>query len=321
MLNTATNGRIVSWRPRRRVLGDVPYLPSSTVRRNEPLALHTTLGVGGRADYFVVAGSPADLRRVILFAVERECPLFFLGAGSNVAFSDEGFRGVVVRLGGAFSYIGVEENTIEAGGAAPVQRVLREAYMHGLSGFEFASGIPGSVGGGLRMNAGTIGGSIGSVTKRIRVLDKFGEEHTIDAADAGFRYRGSDLDGYAIVGAEFELKPEGASAIQRRVAALESRRKSSQPDYGRCAGCVFKNPPNAAAGKLLDDLGFKGRKVGGAFVSDRHANFIINDGTATRQDIDRLIEVMRAEVRERYGVELETEVLRMGPYGPEGRAA
>jgi UDP-N-acetylmuramate dehydrogenase len=268
-----------------------------------------------------VAGSPADLRRVILFAVERECPLFFLGAGSNVAFSDEGFRGVVVRLGAAFSYIQVEENTITAGAAAPLQRVLREAYMHGLSGFEFASGIPGSVGGGLRMNAGTIGGSIGGVTRRIHVLDRLGAEETIDGWDAGFRYRGSALGDYAIVGAEFTLTPEGASAIERRVAALEARRKSSQPDQGRSAGCIFRNPPNAAAGKLLDDLGFKGKKVGGAFVSDRHANFIINDGSATRRDIDFLIEAMRAEVRERYGVELETEVLRMGEYGPEDRAA
>jgi UDP-N-acetylmuramate dehydrogenase len=287
----------------------------------EPLALHTTLGIGGPADLYIEVGSPEDLKRVLAFAAEREQPFFLLGAGSNVVFSDEGFRGLVVRLGGPFHWIRVNGNRLEAGAATPLQRLLREAYLVGLGGLEFVSGVPGTVGGALATNAGTKRGSIGDVIQEIRCFDRIGNEKRITAQDAGFRYREAELKELVVVSADFELHPERARVIARRVAELEANRRKSQPQSERSAGCVFKNPPNDVAGRLLDQLGFKGKRIGGAVVSRKHANFILNDGSATRRDFDHLVELIQAEVRERYGYELEPEVLRVGPYGPERRRA
>jgi UDP-N-acetylenolpyruvoylglucosamine reductase len=317
MPSPASVQRRSQWQSARRVVGNAPYLPSSVVRLNEPLSRHTTLRIGGRADLYVEAGSPEDLKRVLTFAAERERPVFLLGAGSNVVFSDDGFRGVVVRLGPPFCWAQAEGNSLEAGGGAPLHRVLREAYYAGLSGLEFLSGVPGTVGGALAMNAGTKMGSIGDVVHEIRCFDRIGNEKRIPAADAGFRYRGSNLDVLVIVAADFELRPERARVIAHRVAELEAYRNRSQPRNKRSAGCVFKNPPDAPAGKLLDELGFKGKRIGGARVSMKHANFILTDGSATRRDFDHLMEAMRTQVRERYGFELEPEVLLVGPFGPE----
>lgn len=299
------------------MVGTAPYLPTSRVFEWEPLARHTTLGLGGPADLYIEVGSPEDLKRILLFAAERELPLFLLGNGSNVAFSDEGFRGIVIRLGGAFQWVQIEPPQLQAGAGMPLPRVLREAANAGLSGLEPLVGVPGTVGGALVTNAGTRKGSIGDAVRQVHCLDRVGTRRVLDAAEAGFRYRGSLLGELVVVGAKFELQPAPTAEIEQRMAELQAQRRKAQPANDMSAGCVFRNPPGAAAGRLLDELGFKGRRVGGAMVSEKHANFVLNDGSATRQDFDDLIAAMRAAVRENHGYELELEVLRVGPFGPE----
>jgi UDP-N-acetylmuramate dehydrogenase len=292
--------------------GGFPYLAASLVRRLESLCRHTTLGLGGFADLYIEVGSAEDLKRILVFAAERELPVVTLGGGSNVLFPDSGFRGIVLSLRRGFDWVTVDGETLEAGAGAHLSRVANEAYQSGLSGFEFAVGIPGSVGGALILNAGTRAGDIGSMVESIRAVDRLGRERTLRQEEAGFRYRDSDLAELTILSATFHLRPERGETIARRMAELRDYRRKTQPPRGRSAGCVWKNGPDYSAGLLLDRLGFKGKKIGGAFVSDEHANFIINDGTATATDYLNLMAEMADAARREKGIELEPEVICVG---------
>jgi UDP-N-acetylmuramate dehydrogenase len=293
-------------------LGGFPYLAASLVRRLESLRHHTTLGLGGVADFYVEVGSVEDLKRILVFAAERELPVVTLGGGSNVLFPDSGFRGIVLSLRRGFDWVTVDGEILEAGAGAHLSRVANEAYQSGLSGFEFAVGIPGSVGGALILNAGTRAGDIGSMVENIRAVDRLGRERTLRQEEAGFRYRDSDLAELTILSATFHLRPERGETIARQMAELRDYRRKTQPPRGRSAGCVWKNGPDYSAGLLLDHLGFKGKKIGGAFVSDEHANFIINDGTATAADYLNLMAEMADVARREKGIELEPEVICVG---------
>jgi UDP-N-acetylmuramate dehydrogenase len=293
-------------------LGGFPYLAASLVHRHESLRRHTTLDLGGAADLYIEVGSVEDLKRILWFTAERELPVVILGGGSNVLFPDSGFRGIVLSLRRGFDWVTVDGDVIEAGSGAHLSRVVHEAYQTGLSGFEFAVGIPGSVGGALVMNAGTRAGAIGSIVENLHAVDRLGHERTIKQEEAGFRYRGSDLGEFTILSATFRLRPDRGESIAERMREIRDYRRKTQPPRGRSAGCVWKNGPDYSAGLLLDNLGFKGKRIGGAFVPDQHANFIINDGTATATDYLNLMAEMADAARREKGIELEAEVVCVG---------
>jgi UDP-N-acetylmuramate dehydrogenase len=232
-----------------------------------------------------------------------------------VLFDDRGFRGVVMRLGSAFAKVRRSDETLHVGAAARLSHVMNHACRSDLSGFELAAGIPGTIGGALVMNAGTPHWRIGDRCEEVQVLDLLGREQRIPKAEAGFGYRQSGLSQYLVLSARFRLTRGHAEAVSETMARVRAQRRSTQPWRKKSAGCVFKNPPEESAGRLLDSLGFKGKRVGGAVVSRRHANFILNDGTATASDYLALIEMMRDTVQNRCGITLEQEVVQVTPWG------
>lgn len=285
----------------------------SVVREQESLGPKTTLRVGGPADVFVEPASEADLSLVRRECFTRGVPFFVLGRGSNLLVRDGGIRGVVVRLSQpAFSRIEFADQAAAAGAGAKLKDLANEARRRGLAGFEFMHGIPGSVGGALRMNAGAHGGWMFDLVQRVRVMDARGRVAELPATDVPAQYRGCPLlRNHLALAAVFLGCPDAEAAIRERMEAANEKRWASQPAQAS-AGCIFKNPSLAPAGRLVDEAGLKGLRVGAAMVSDVHANFIVNTGGATARDVLELIEVVRTRVRDRTGVELATEVEIVG---------
>jgi UDP-N-acetylenolpyruvoylglucosamine reductase len=290
-------------------------LPATTVvRRDEPLAKRTTLRVGGPADLFMEPADESELGVVLDLVRTHEVPLFVLGRGSNLLVRDGGIRGAVVSLQHPhFSRIEVQGERIEAGAGAYLKHLANAARDAGLTGFEFLEGIPGSLGGALRMNAGAMGGWTFDRVETLRYMTRAGEVHVIPGAEAGARYRGCPLlfDSLAL-GAVLRGEPAEREGIRERMTASNQKRWSSQPRQPS-AGCTFKNPrPELPAGRLIDELGLKGTRVGDAMVSDIHANFFVNLGAATARDVLDLIALVQDRARRERGVELETEVEILG---------
>jgi UDP-N-acetylenolpyruvoylglucosamine reductase len=289
-------------------------LPNAVVRAGEPLAKRTTLRVGGLADIYVEPSSESDLARLMQICRERSVPLMVLGRGSNLLIRDGGIRGVVVCLAHpCFGAIEVFGRQLRGGGGAKLKAVSVRAREAGLSGLEFLEGIPGSVGGALRMNAGAMGGATFDVVTHVRFMDESGEIHERSAAQMKAEYRSCPLLKSCIaLGATFQGEPASRELIARRSGEFNERRWQSQPKEPS-AGCIFKNPsPAMTAGKLIDKAGLKGVRVGGAVVSGVHANFIVNDGTATATNVLDLIELIRSRVKGASGLELQTEVEIVG---------
>jgi UDP-N-acetylenolpyruvoylglucosamine reductase len=286
---------------------------AAVVRENEPLARRTTLRVGGRADLYVEPASEADLAAVLRLCAARARPWRVLGRGSNLLVRDGGVRGVVVCLAQpAFRRIEVRETEIHAGAGARLKDVAVEAQRHSLAGLEFLEGIPGSVGGALRMNAGAYQAWTFAVLERVRLMTPAGEAQERPAAEVPASYRSCPIFATHIaLGAVFRGRPDRAAAIRERMDGFSRRRWQTQPREPS-AGCIFKNPPAIAAGKLVEELGLKGVRMGGAKVSEAHGNFIVNTGGATARDILELIRHIQAEARARRGIELETEVEILG---------
>lgn len=295
---------------------DEHWLPDGTVLRNEPLSSHTTFGIGGPADWFVRAETVRDVSAALVFAREQGVPLFILGGGSNVLFSDAGYRGVVLTLAGELARIDFDGVRVTAGAGALLPRVGLLAGKRGLSGLEFASGIPGQVGGAVVINAGTRDAWIGPLIDRIRLCNRDGEAYQMARDEAGFRYRGSDLGGEIVLGVELVLSEARPEEVRVKSQSYRRARTETQPVGTRNAGCVFKNPQPLSAGKLIDELGLKGFRVGDAMISPVHANFVINLGQATAEDVRRVMAEMKRRVRESYGVELEPEVVLVGVDAP-----
>jgi UDP-N-acetylenolpyruvoylglucosamine reductase len=285
----------------------------TVIRRDEPLAKRTTLRVGGPADLYVEPASEADLAQVLKFCSERRLGFFVLGRGSNLLVKDGGFRGVVLSLAQPhFSRVELAGERLRCGAGAKLKAVAVEAKRNCLAGLEFLEGIPGSIGGGLRMNAGAMGGAIFDVVESVRLMDHHGEvsERTSGELAAGYRSC-SALKTHLALGAVLRGTPGQREQIERRMHEYSQKRWGSQP-AAPSAGCMFKNPPGIPAGKLIDELGLKGARVGGAFVSAEHGNFIVNDGTASARDVLELVELIRSRVRSERGLELETEVQLVG---------
>jgi UDP-N-acetylenolpyruvoylglucosamine reductase len=286
---------------------------TTVIRCNEPLAKHTTLRVGGPADIYVEPASEPDLAAVLACCHKHGWQLFVVGRGSNLLVRDHGFRGVVISLAQAqFSRIELTGERLSCGAGAKLKMVAVEAKRNALAGLEFLEGIPGSLGGGLRMNAGALGGALFDVVESVRLMSLDGIAHERTAQNMTVAYRSClTLKDHVATSAILRGKPGSREEIEQRMNEFSHKRWQSQP-AAPSAGCMFKNPGPIPAGKLIDEMGLKGTRIGGAVVSTEHGNFIVNDGTATARDVLELVEIIRQRVRAERGIELETEVEIIG---------
>ena len=290
------------------------YVPRDNIHLQEPMAGHTTFRIGGPADCFVQLEDEEQLRKVRRYLGLAGVPFFVLGNGSNLLVDDAGYRGVVLQIGQKMSDISVQGCHIIAKAGATLRQVAVAALEHGLTGFEFASGIPGTVGGGVVMNAGAYGGEMSQVVNQVRVVSKEGESMELDNDTMEFRYRGSVIRGSAFTVTEvtFRLEPGDREAIRAKMEELAARRREKQPLEYPSAGSTFKRPEGHFAGKLIMEAGFAGYRIGGAQVSEKHCGFVINTGDATARDVRALIEEIQARVKERVRVDLEPEIVFLG---------
>ena len=283
------------------------------ILENEPMSKHTTFRVGGPADVMFLPESGEQLAAALAAAKAAGVPVVVIGNGSNLVVRDGGIRGLVIALGEGMAAIARAGNILTAWAGASLSRVAAYAQASGLSGLEFASGIPGTLGGGCAMNAGAYGGQLSDVLLDAEVLLN-GECRTLTREDMQMGYRTSLplREGGIVVSARFELTPDDPEAIAARMRDLNARRRDKQPLNHPSAGSTFKRPEGFFAGALIEQAGLKGRAVGGARVSEKHAGFIVNTGGATAADILSLIGIVQDEVQARFGVRLETEVRVLG---------
>lgn len=285
------------------------------VRVDEPLARHVTFRIGGPADVLVAPRSRDELRDAARYLYDCGIPFIVLGAGSNVLVSDLGIRGVVVKIGKGVDRVRIEGTTVVAEAGAGLPALARRAAARGLSGLEFSAGIPASVGGAVVMNAGAHGHAMAEIVRAVRVVTPEGEEDLPGPA-LGFGYRTSRLQTTAcvVVEATLHLTRADPAEVRARTEEWLRRRGESQPLGPPSSGCVFRNPPGDHAGRLVDLAGGKRLTVGGARVSDLHANYILNDGRATAADVIALMDKVSALVAEKFGVRLEPEIKFLGEF-------
>lgn len=279
-------------------------------KQNEPLAQYTTFKIGGEAKLFCVPATQQQLVNTIKELHQSGMRYYLLGNGSNVLFSDKGFDGAIIHLGKSLGDISVKGNAITAQTGALMGRLSQAAAQNGLAGLEFAAGIPGSVGGGIYMNAGAYGGEISDVLKQVTFLDETDAVRTLSADQLEFGYRTSAFayHPWCILEAEFVLTPGNKEEITAKMRDFMHRRKEKQPLEWPSAGSTFKRPQGAFAAALIEQCGLKGYRVGGAAVSEKHSGFVVNLGGATCADVLQLTEDVARIVQQRTGYKLEREV-------------
>ncbi|MDO4575891.1 MAG: UDP-N-acetylmuramate dehydrogenase [Planctomycetia bacterium] len=281
------------------------------ILNQEPMAMHTWFQLGGNAEYFAEPETPTELAAMVRRCEEENVPLRILGGGSNILVREAGVSGLVLHLSENLTPgPRVEENRIRVGGSIPLGHLVTSAVRAGLGGLEELIGIPGTVGGALRGNAGTNSVDMGQHLKSVLVMRGNGEISEKTAADLAFGYRQSSLDGSIILEAEFELREEPPVELARQMQKLWILRKSAQPMGHQCSGRIFRNPVESGsnASEIIEMAGLKGTRLGGAVVCERQANFIVTEPECTPSDILRLIDLIREQVFKRFGVELETEI-------------
>jgi UDP-N-acetylmuramate dehydrogenase len=279
---------------------------------NQSLGEFTWFRVGGPAQVYFAPESEADLA-YFMAHLPQEIPVTVIGVGSNLIVRDGGVEGVVIRLGRGFNAIECEDDTVRAGTGALDKRVAEAAATAGIGGLEFYFGIPGTIGGALRMNAGANGGETKDVLVSATGVNRKGEIVTLDNAAMQFRYRGNDADpSIAFTSALYRGPRTGIDAIRTRMAEVQNHRETAQPIREKTGGSTFKNPPGHSAWKLVDAAGLRGYAIGDAQVSEMHCNFLINRGNATAADIETLGETVRARVKAHSGIDLEWEIKRIG---------
>ncbi len=286
------------------------------IRINEPMSLHTTFHTGGPADYFVMPRTPAQLSGLLAFSREWDIPCYLIGNGSNLLVSDRGYRGIIIQLFQNYSDIRVHDHRITAQAGALLSRIAAAALDASLSGFAFAAGIPGTLGGACVMNAGAYGGEMKDVLESVSLMEEDGRVSTLSAKDLGLGYRTSKIarNRQILLEATIALTPGNADEIRSVMADLAKRRREKQPlEYGS-AGSTFKRPPGYFAGKLIQDCGLRGYSMGGASVSEKHCGFIINQDHASSDDIYRLIRHVQETVLRQFQVALEPEVKLLGEF-------
>lgn len=287
------------------------YVSGENIRLQELMAGHTTFRIGGPADCFLQIENTEQIKKVQRYLKLLEIPYFVMGNGSNLLVDDSGYRGIVLQIGQKMSGITVEGSCIIAEAGALLSQVAHVAMEHSLTGLEFASGIPGTVGGGVMMNAGAYGGDMSQVVTQVCVISDEGETLKLANETMEFGYRTSTIrhNSFLVTEVTFELQKGDKDVIKAKMEELAVRRREKQPLEYPSAGSTFKRPEGYFAGKLIMDAGLSGFQIGGARVSDKHAGFIINTGNATARDVKRVIAVVQERVKEKFRVDLEPEIV------------
>ncbi len=286
---------------------------SDSILLNEPMSEHTTFKTGGNADIFIKIGSADELKKIICLLKSENYPYFVLGKGSNLLVSDKGIRGVVLYMGGLKGIVAEGESVTSYSGNS-LASVAGECLKNSLTGFEFASGIPGTVGGAMYMNAGAYGSEMNDIIESVVVLDKDNNivKRNKDELKLGYRSSVIQENGDILISAKYRLKKGDKEKIRQKMSELNLRRKEKQPLEFASAGSTFKRPKGYFAGKLIEDSGLKGFEHCGAAVSDKHCGFIVNLGSARTEDILYVIDYVRDKVYNKFGVKLQTEVKFIG---------
>lgn len=294
----------------------VDIVGEENVHTDEPMSRHTTFRIGGNADYFVKPGNADEVAAVIAVCREYNIPYFILGNGSNLLVSDDGYRGMIINIMDNMDSVTVDGRIITAQAGAMLVRVSVMARDNALTGLEFASGIPGTIGGAVYMNAGAYGGEMKNVVKTVRAIDEYGRIYELDFEKMDFSYRHSIVEERKLIVLEVTLELEHGSreAIDDRMKELAEARRSKQPLEYPSAGSTFKRPEGYFAGKLIMDAGLRGYSVGGAQVAEKHCGFVINKGGATASDVVELIRDVQHDVDDKFGVTLEPEVKMLGEF-------
>lgn len=290
----------------------VEIIDKNRIFQNEMMKKHTSFKIGGPADFFIIIESVEELKAVLKFAKELDIPVTCIGNGSNLLIKDNGIRGLTIKLD--FKDLTINEDEIEAGAGVPIPVLARKAYENGLSGLEFASGIPGTLGGAIKINAGAYGGEFKDVVDFTTYLDNNLQVHTVSNEDQNFSYRNSRFNNTddIIISAKMKLKKENKDIIKARMDEFSAKRKTKQPINFPNAGSVFKRKNEYIAAEVIDKCGLKGYNIGDAYISDLHAGFIINKGNATAKDVIQLIEHIKNTVHEKYNINLELEIKVIG---------
>lgn len=282
---------------------------SDILKPDEPLAPYTWLKVGGPAKYLAEPTTTDQLQALVKYCSQNNIAMRVLGGGSNLLIPDAGFDGVVIRLTAeVFSEINIDGTTVKAAGGALLSNVISETVRAGLAGLELLAGIPGTVGGAVHGNAGTRQADVGNYVSAVSVLTATGERRELAEDALTFSYRTSSVDELVVLNCTMQLKEDEPDAITDRMRKVWIMKKATQPLSSQSAGCIFKNPRGLSAGDLIEQAGLKGTRIGGAEISDRHANFIVTSETACCDDVLQLMEKARAAVAEQFGVDLETEI-------------
>lgn len=286
------------------------------VRLDEPMKNHTTFRIGGNADVYVSIASESEVKALVEMLKSTNTPYFIIGNGSNLLVSDQGYRGVIIEIGKDYCGIRMDGNKLIVKAGTLLSRVSNFAFDHSLAGLEFASGIPGTVGGAMIMNAGAYGGEMKQIAESVRVMKPDGEILSLSNRDMEFEYRNSiaKVKGYIVLEATFLLLQADKKTIEGVMLELATRRREKQPLEYPSAGSTFKRPTGYYAGKLIADSGLKGCCIGGAEVSEKHAGFLINKSEATATDMYELIQKVQSVVKEKMQVELEPEVIFLGDF-------
>ncbi len=299
----------------RGIVADLAGLEDVKVRTEVPLARLTTFKIGGPAAVVVTPGSTEGLAATLRLIRDHGLPSFVLGNGSNLLVSDDGFDGVIVRMGSAMGFTEPEgDDVLRLGAGTLWSRVLRFLMKEGWTGLEFGAGVPGTIGGAVATNAGTRGGQTADRLIDVEIVDRDGEVRVLLPDALRFRYRGADgiPEGSVVTSARFTVGRESPDEVAATVRGYQAERRRDQPEREPSAGCIFKNPPGESAGRLIDIVGLKGTREGGALISPVHGNFIINRGGATAADVMRLVDRIRERVLAEHGIELEMEVRKVG---------
>lgn len=289
-------------------------LDKKSILPNEKMSRHTTYKIGGACDFMLLPETEAQVVGIVKICSENRIPLYVVGNGSNLLVKDGGIRGVVMKIASKMSDIKVDGNRIYVQAGALLGSVVKTAYENSLGGLEFATGIPGAVGGAVTMNAGAYGGHMQQIVKKIRVCDRNGNVYEINADEMDFGYRHSIVRdrNLIVLSCELELQYADKNSVKEKMELLSAKRRSMQPLSLPSCGSVFKRPEGHYIGKLIEEAGLKGTTVGGAQVSMLHANFIVNVDNAKASDVLKLIDTVKAGVLEVFGIPIETEVIVIG---------
>jgi len=292
------------------------FIPKDNVLLDEPMSKHTTFRVGGEARYFIQIETGQQIAKLVKYLKQVDRNFLIVGNGSNLLICDNGYDGVVLQLGETFSNVTVSGNEITASAGASLAKIAKVAMDHGLTGLEFASGIPGTIGGAAVMNAGAYDGEMKNVITKVVVTDYEGNILELDNATMEYGYRSSIIRNkpFVVLEVTMKLQSGAVSEIQEKMENFTALRKEKQPLEFPSAGSTFKRPQGNFAGKLIMDAGLRGFQIGGARVSEKHCGFVINTGNATASDIYEIICEIKLNVKEKFGVELEPEVVFIGDF-------